>query len=173
MKAAYLQRDPGKSWVAGGVSPLALAQERVPRGEHYPWRVLVTCALLNQTQGEQVRPILGRLFARCPHPSDMVVQDLRSMLRPLGLQNRRAYVLRTLSLDCLAGSPPEACYGVGRYALDAYALFVDGRTDVEPEDRWLREYLDWRLAGWPALRWRLATPPAPPMRAWVDEINSR
>ena len=134
------------------MSPHALVQERVARDRHYPWRVLVCCALLNLTSGAQVRPVIGPLFERCPTPDSMLLADLSDLLSPLGLQRRRANVLRRLTWDYLAGKAP-LCYGCGQYALDAWALFVEGRTDLDPADHWLRPYLDWRLSGGPAVSW--------------------
>jgi methyl-CpG-binding domain protein 4 len=122
-------------------------QERVDRDRHYPWRVLVCCALLNRTTGAQVRPMVGRLFALCPTPAALLVcpdRHLLPLLVPLGLYNRRLALLRRLTLDWAEGKPPQQCHGVGQYALDAWALFVEGRTDVEPADHFLKPYLEWR-----------------------------
>lgn len=36
------------------------------------------------------------------------------------------------------------CFGVCRYAADAYAIFCEGRwREVNPEDHMLRKYRDW------------------------------
>lgn len=119
-------------------------QERVGRDEHYPWKVMVLCALLNRTGRKQVRPMFERLFEACPDPEAMLRADLEGLLRPLGLQNRRAELLRRLTRDHLAGRPAAECHGVGRYALDALAIFVEGRRDVRPADHFLKPYLRWR-----------------------------
>src|SRR6185369_4151215 len=68
----------------GKVSPLGLLQERVARDRHYPWRVLVVCALLNRTHRRQVRPMFEELFERAPTPEAMLGADLSDLLRPLG-----------------------------------------------------------------------------------------
>ena len=119
-------------------------QERVARDEFYGWRVLVCCALLNRTGRAQVRPMFERLFEACPVPLAMLTADLEELLKPLGLQNRRAELLRRLTLDYVAGRPYAECHGVGQYALDAVAIFVEGRTDVRPADHFLKPYLTWR-----------------------------
>lgn len=118
-------------------------QERVLRDEHFPWRVLVCCALLNRTGRAQVRPMFERLFEVCRTPESVATADLGTLLRPLGLQNRRAALLRRLTEDYLAGKSPQDIHGVGPYALDAWAIFVEGRTDVRPSDGMLRPYLTW------------------------------
>ena len=116
---------------------MALVQELVSRDLHYPWRVIVSCALLNRTTGNQVRQVVSEIFARCRNPGDMLTAELTDLLRPLGLYNRRAALLRRLTQDYLDGVPPALCHGVGQYARDALMLFVDGRTDVDPSDHWL------------------------------------
>lgn len=129
------------------ISPLALVQERVERDHHYPWRVLVCCALLNRTHGRQVRPMFQQLFRLCPTPLAMRVVEtelLVELIRPLGLYNRRAAALKRLTCDYMAGKPPEQCHGVGQYALDAWAIFVEGRVDLDPADHYLKPYLEWR-----------------------------
>ena len=138
---------------ARAVSPYRLVQETAGKGRWYPWRVLVCCAMLNQTPGRQARPAIARALARCPDPHAMLIAELDDLLAPLGLQNRREPLLRRLSWDYLAGAPVERVFGVGRYALDAWALFVEGRTDLEPTDRWLAPYLGWRRAGGPPVYW--------------------
>lgn len=96
------------------------------------------------------------LFELAPTPCGLLkVQDgkLEDLLRPLGLQNRRAALLRRLTLDYIEGKPPHLCHGVGQYALDAWAIFVEGRTDVEPSDHFLRPYLKWRKAHGYKIEW--------------------
>jgi hypothetical protein len=139
------------------VSPLGLVQERVSRDLHFPWRVLACCALLNQTSKEQVRPMLGAFFAWFPEPCGLAQGNhpavMLSLLRPLGLVNRRCHLLARMSDDYLARKSPYECFGAGQYARDALDLFCAGRTDLEPGDHWLRPYRDWRLAGGPRIRW--------------------
>ena len=121
-------------------------QERVARDGHYPWRVLVLCALLNRTGRKQVRPMFEAFFEAFPTPQQLLRRQdrLGEFLRPLGLWRRRAEGLTRLTQDYLDGKPPEGCYGVGRYALDAHAIFVEGRTDVRPTDHFLKPYLVWK-----------------------------
>lgn len=116
------------------------------RDRHYPWRVLVCCALLNRTGRAQVRAVFEAFFAAYPEPRALLSagHELADLLRPLGMQHRRAALLRRLTEDVVAGRPPAECHGVGPYAMDALAIFVEGRTDVRPSDGFLRPYLTWR-----------------------------
>lgn len=95
------------------------------------------------------------LFLIAPEPAALLNAspgEVEELLKPLGLQNRRAALLRRLTEDWLAGKPPEECHGVGRYALDAWAIFVEGRTDVKPTDHFLKPYLKWKKRHGPTTR---------------------
>jgi hypothetical protein len=107
--------------------------------------MLVCCALLNRTHGQQVRPMFEALLARWPTPRSMAGagRGLERFVRPLGLWRRRAALLRRLSAGD-AWRDPASCAGVGRYALDSHAIFVEGRLDVRPTDGKLKPYLKWR-----------------------------
>lgn len=155
------------------VSPIGLVQERVERDCHYPWRVLVCCALLNRTTGAQVRAMFEAFFRACPTPAALLLADdgvLLPMLQPLGLYNRRLSLLRRLTRDYRDGKPPEECHGVGQYALDAWAIFVEGRTDLEPADHMLKPYLEWRKANGYNTQW--ARPQAGEPRAAEELLRA-
>lgn len=147
------------------ISPYNLIQEWVKHDDHYyPWRVLVTCVLLNKTNGRQVRPIFARLFEEYPTPDSIINawrENLVAILRPLGLQNVRANRLQQLSSDFIQRVPMTDMRGVGQYAMDAYALFCEARLDVTPQDTWLQPYLEWRKAGGPPVYW-----PAEDFKIW-------
>ena len=72
--------------------------------------------------------------------------DLHDCLRPLGLWRKRAITLPRLADAWLQG-PPKTCKdvlklpGCGKYAADSWAIFIEGRTDVEPNDGKLNWYL--------------------------------
>jgi hypothetical protein len=153
-KYRVLQRD---HMIPESVSPYNLIQEWVKHDDvFYPWRVLVTCTLLNKTSGRQVRPIFAELFEKYQTPGAVVEAnrvDLVSILRPLGLQNVRANRLQQLSADFIQRIPLSKMRGVGRYAMDAYAIFCQGRIDLEPEDTWLAPYVEWRRDGGPPVEW--------------------
>lgn len=114
---------------------------------HDPWKMIVVCILLNQTTNTQVRPVLPELFKR--YPNAMVMSganttQLADLIRPLGLQNRRAETLVKFSKAYVKGHPIEKCFGVGKYAYDSYKLFVLRDLDVEPTDKELVAYMAWR-----------------------------
>jgi hypothetical protein len=141
------------------ISPLNCIQELIPRDRHYPWRVMVTCALLNQTHGRQVRPIIVKFWSLLPDPLSVlhvhkhIETAVRDLIRPLGFGTKRWTTIQRMTTDYVLGTLPEKCFGCGKYCRDAVALFVHGRTDVQPDDTWLRPYLEWRLSGGPRLEW--------------------
>jgi endonuclease III len=108
--------------------------------------MLVACVLLNRTRGSVAAPVLGRLLERYPTPGAMAAArpvDLARRLRRLGLHRQRARTLIALSSAWAAGERElERLPGVGRYAMDSWAIFQEGRTDVEPTDAVLRAYLE-------------------------------
>lgn len=126
-------------------SPFSLLQEEL---RDDPWKLLVACVLLNRTSHKQVRPLIDELFEAYPSASAMADADvsvLAQRLKPLGLYNRRASTLVKLSNDYCQGEQDVAClYGVGKYALDSYKMFVE--CDVNgcaPTDKKLIMYRAW------------------------------
>ena len=116
-----------------------------------PWKLLVACSTLNRTSWRQAYPALETIFDRWPGPGDLAGADpaeLEEVLRPLGLFRRRTVTLRRLSAACAdlpawpAALWPGDLPGVGRYASDAYRIFVGRDGSVEPEDARLRGYLE-------------------------------
>lgn len=88
------------------ISPLRLAEEVYTST---PWKLLVTCCLLNQTTAAQVTAVLPQLFDRWPSLQDLAAADteeLASILHPLGLHRTRAARLRLFAAACVGeGSP--------------------------------------------------------------------
>lgn len=145
------------------MSPHGLVQERVSRDRHFPWRVIVCCAMLNRTTKEQARPALSAFFAWYPSPeahwkgSGRGALALISLLQPLGLVNRRRELLTRMTDDYLAGASPYECFGVGQYARDALDLFCAGKYGGElahrPSDHYLWSYERWRRHGGARIEW--------------------
>ena len=140
------------------MSPLGLVQERVSRSRHFPWRVLVCCALLNRTTKEQARPALSAFFAWWPTPEYFALTGptyaaLRNLLAPLGLVNRRRELLIRMTDDYLAGASPYECFGVGEYARDALDLFCAGEVFAGAADHYLAGYARWRMFGGRRVEW--------------------
>lgn len=150
---------------APSVSPWNLLQEQVARDRHYPWRVTVSCALLNRTTGTAAHRAAGTLFMLWPSPdkflywvrrSETERLVLRDVLQPLGLAGRREQLLERLTEDYLAGTDPAFCRGVGEYGRDAIEVFCKGNVFFARElsDTYLARYVSWRVTtGAPAVEW--------------------
>lgn len=123
-----------------------LFQERL---RHSPFWMIVACQLVNQTTWRQAEPAFRSLLAMYVTPgrlSRAAPEDLHDVLRPLGLWRRRSVSLTRLALAW--SKIPPTCYdevsalpGCGKYAADSWAIFVEGRLDVEPRDGKLNWYL--------------------------------
>ncbi|KAI0511760.1 hypothetical protein KFK09_012392 [Dendrobium nobile] len=145
MQDSYRRVSPDNNWVPPN-SPYELLQE-----DHAfdPWRVLVICMLLNQTTGEQVKKILRRVFLLCPTAEAAVhvpMNELRTVIESLGLQNKRARDIREMSRQYLKDgwTYVTELHGVGKYAADAYAIFCVGKPeDVVPDDHMLVKYWEY------------------------------
>jgi endonuclease III len=112
--------------------------------------MLVACSLVNLTTWAQAEPALEALMLRYPTPTEFSraqPDDLHDVLRPLGLWRRRAISLTRLAQEWLLRPGPWGIMdiyrlpGCGKYAADSWAIFVEGRTDVDPTDGKLSWYL--------------------------------
>lgn len=131
------------------MSPYELIQEFL---RDQPWRLLVACCMLNQTSSKQVWPVLPRFFERYPEPLDAAQADpteMASVIRPLGLQNRRARTIIAMSAAWSVGDFEEVTDlpGVGKYGSDSYRLFVMEELVEDVEDKELERYLRWAKDG--------------------------
>lgn len=141
-------------------SPYSLIQEKL---RDKPWQLLVACIMLNQTSATQARPIWDEFFKKWPDPRsfldffedwDNTRQELVSLIRPLGFQNRRADRIFRMSqeysdnLSILEEDPSNVklLYGVGKYASDSYKIFVGGFLVLDVEDKELQNYVRWALS---------------------------
>jgi endonuclease III len=136
-------------------SPLigTLIQEEIPLDEGYRYWMLVACILLNRTRGKCVREPL-RLLMTLSGSSKLGVlrltrAELEAVIRPLGLWRQRARTLVrfTVEFTCrdftLKGTSDLVPYlpGCGLYAAQSWAIFVEHRRDVTPDDVRLQQYL--------------------------------
>jgi len=127
-------------------SPWNLVQEPYFGDE---WKILVCCLLLNLTTHKQVRKVLHELFRKYPGPATMAMakeEDLKDLLRPLGLVNKRAKTLIRFSHEYLTKEWKTAkdLYGCGKYADDAWHIFCVGDwKKVQPNDHALNYYHTW------------------------------
>lgn len=148
--------DPVRHWWAPPLSPFGLLEEILWQDE---WKLLVACMMLNCTTRLQVDRVLWRLFLLAPTAADAVrvgatpegLEALERIIAPLGLHRKRTNAFVKLSIDVEAQRAKHggrlrnvsACHGVGIYASDAHALFVDGVLAGPPRDHALRWYHAW------------------------------
>ena len=127
-------------------SPIGMLQE-----DMWPntWKILVVCALHNQTSRKQVDKVYKKLFSKYPDPTAMASaahDELVEIIRPLGFYNRRAHSLVRMSKDYLEKDWNHAheLYGCGKYADDCFRVFCTGDwKSVQPTDHALNDYVDW------------------------------
>lgn len=111
--------------------------------------MLVACSLVNLTNWETARPVHSKLrgLYSIRRLADADPDELHDLLRPLGLWRRRSITLVLMAKAWLRERPEGyddvlRLPGCGSYAADSWAIFVEGRTDVEPRDGKLNWYLD-------------------------------
>jgi methyl-CpG-binding domain protein 4 len=124
-----------------------------------PWKLLVSCVLLNQTTRIQVDRVIDELFERYPTARAMAMADvtvLGSVIGSLGFGPTRARKLKAMSeqWDVLHGMyqpdpVPESdvakLTGVGPYALDSYRLFhIRDTSRFDSNDKEIRAWLERR-----------------------------
>lgn len=116
-----------------------LLQERYATN---PWKLLVSCILLNQTSRRQVDAVIDAgLFERFPTPQSMAFADreeIADAVRHLGFGNVRSARLHSFSTQWVdywmkwLKHPTEdelrRFTGIGPYALDSYRIFWLGDT---------------------------------------------
>ena len=148
--------EPVRHWWAPPLSPFGLLEEILWQDE---WKLLVSCMMLNCTTRLQVDRVLWRLFLLAPTAAAAVelgdthegLEALERIIAPLGLHRKRTNAFVKLSRDVEAQRAKyggriknvSACHGVGVYAADAHALFVDGVLAGPPRDHALRWYHAW------------------------------
>ena len=120
--------------------------------------MLVACSLVNLTTWDQARPAYEWLRRRYVVPSVLAVAceaDLHEAMRPLGLWRRRSSILIRLA-QAWVHSPPQTSQevrslpGCGKYAADAWAIFMERRSDVDATDGkllWHLSQTEKRLGG--------------------------
>ncbi len=111
--------------------------------------MLVACMLVNKTTWETAEGTFYEVFGRWPGPVFLAVADLRtlrSVVRRLGLVTARSRNLKAMASAWMQAAPRTAedvalLPGCGKYAADSWAIFVQVRTDVHPDDGKLTWYL--------------------------------
>lgn len=128
------------------LSPLNMLQE-IFRND--PWKLLVCCILLNRTtrtQVDKVREILFDMYPDVFAMADANEYVLAGILRPLGFYNRRAKSLIRFSNDWLSKdwTSPLELHGIGLYGDESYRMFVLNEEILNPNDKELQKYLEWK-----------------------------
>jgi endonuclease III len=114
-----------------------------------PFWMLVACSLVNKTTWSKARLAHSRLKLRYRTAKGLAAaapEDLHDALRPLGLWRQRSKSLVALAQSFYYWRPKTAeevakLPGCGKYAADSWAIFVEGRADVRPDDKKLKLYL--------------------------------
>jgi endonuclease III len=134
-----------ESWAGDEPQDGELFQQRLMET---PFWMLVACSLVNLTTWYQAKPALEAILERYGTPEALAraaPEDLHDVMRPLGLWRRRSVTLVKLAARWLELPPGRVNImklpGCGQYAADSWAIFVEGRTDVDPTDGKLSWYL--------------------------------
>ena len=114
-----------------------------------PFHMMIACCLVNRTRWKVAEPVFREVVSRWPTPSDLAGAPgrvLKQVLRPIGLGPSRTRSLRDIATAWIKDPPSTSedvtrIPGLGRYAADSWAIFVDGRSDVTPSDSRLKTYL--------------------------------
>ncbi|XP_004928908.1 methyl-CpG-binding domain protein 4 [Bombyx mori] len=128
----------------------------MPSSPHYiveeefsvnPWAMLIATIFLNKTSGKTARPHMSVFFDEYPTPYHVLSDNPSSIERffdTLGLR-KRGHMIWKLSYQFVSSKWCRASdlYGIGKYGEDAYRIFCLGHTDLDPDDRYLRLYLNW------------------------------
>lgn len=116
---------------------------------HYlgdPWKIMISCILLNQTTNTQVRPVIVNLFDRFPTPNSIDrshLSEISHIIRSTGFQNVKAKRIIDFTESWNSGERnPENFPGIGPYGRDSWKIFVQGITDIYPSDKKLQIYLN-------------------------------
>jgi len=115
--------------------------------QHDPWKMLVGCIMLNQTNNKQVRQVIYDFFRSYPTPQSITqesIPDITERLRPLGFYNRRAQSILRFSYEYINKEFEHITdlYGIGKYASDSYEIFIKKNKNVQPTDKILIRYLE-------------------------------
>lgn len=113
-----------------------------------PWKILVCCLCLNLTTRKQMEPVVEVIFQRWPDAKSLSEADeteLTEVIRSLGMWKKRVNTLKKMSAQYHEGKWTDVLqlHGVGKYASDAYRIFVLGEwRNVQPNDHALNDYHD-------------------------------
>lgn len=114
-----------------------------------PWKVLVCCILLNQTNNLQVRPLISHFFKNWPNPASIIREDpinISNFIKSTGFQNIKAQRIREFSMVWETGiRDPHKFPGIGEYGREAWRIFVEDDIDFIPKDKKLKMHVEYIL----------------------------
>ena len=111
-----------------------------------PWQHMVGVIMLNQTSRVQVKRVLPEFLRYWDTPDKLLaaeIEDIKTVIAPLGMTNVRVKRLLGMSQDFLTWNQEDATnlYGIGKYGSDSYEIFFKGNYSVEPTDKELKKFL--------------------------------
>jgi len=110
-----------------------------------PWRMMVCCILLNQTNNKQVRPVLSSVFSLIPNPESAIrcnPERLAAVIKTTGFQNVKASRIIKFSQKWLDGfKDVKDLPGIGQYGKDSWEIFVNKDLSIQTLDKKLFAYL--------------------------------
>ena len=132
-----------RKWIAPK-SPYNLIQEQLWED---PWKIFVACIFCNLTKRVQAEPYMWQFFKKYPtaeKASGANSKEIKEMIQPLGLSERRSRTLIKMSNDYINKEwrdNPAILYGIGKYGSDAYNIFCTGIwKEITPKDHALNDY---------------------------------
>lgn len=122
-----------------------------------PFKMLMVCMMLNQTDHKQVDQVRHQFFEKYPNAESLEFADEKeivSIIKPLGFYNKRAkawkrFATEWILLTDLYGTqkPPveeiAKLHGIGKYALDSWKVFQLYEYETKVEDHVLNWYVEW------------------------------
>lgn len=126
------------------ISPYSLLQEIL-----WPdrWKSTVVCVLLNRTRRAQVDKIWPSLFEKYPDAESLAnadIEELKTILKPLGLSQMRSNRLKKLAKGWIEGIPFTQLHGIGEYAIQSDQIFYQGILPDKVSDHALVSYVNWK-----------------------------
>jgi len=102
---------------------------------------------LNQTNRKQVKAVLPKLFKRWATHTELLssanISDLEKILKPLGMQKKKAERIYRMSqqFSNWNGDDATELYGIGKYGSDSYKLFYKDEVPTDVGDHELNRYI--------------------------------
>jgi methyl-CpG-binding domain protein 4 len=110
-----------------------------------PWKMMVCCILLNQTNNKQVRPILSSLFNLIPDPESAIrcnPESIAAVIKTTGFQNVKSSRIIKLSQKWISGfQDVRDLPGIGQYGKDSWEIFINRNLSIQTKDKKLLAYL--------------------------------